>query len=109
MKNKFIAFCDWAQLYWLALVVFMTLLWMAFLLMIGASWLYGYWSNGLHGTKFDINSCWQGISVVAAAFAAILALAKAGWTKWKTDSEFNTDQGIAPTVIQNVIQKGDVK
>ena len=26
------------------------------------SWLYGYWSNGLWGTKFEINSCWQGIS-----------------------------------------------
>ncbi|MBU2704148.1 hypothetical protein Ga0466249_005302, partial [Sporomusaceae bacterium BoRhaA] len=31
MKNKFIRFCNWAQANWLALVIFLTIIWMMFL------------------------------------------------------------------------------
>lgn len=93
LKEKFVAACNWAQEYWLALVVFLTLIWMAFLCAVAASWIYGYWSNGLYCTKFELSSCWTGIAAILAGFASILALAKAAWTKYKTDSELNSPVG----------------
>lgn len=97
MKTKFLAFCNWAQANWLALVIFLTIVWMLFLCAVSFSWLYGYWSNGLYGTKFEIASCWTGISAILAGFGAILGLASAAWAKYHTDSKFNTKEGEMPT------------
>lgn len=96
MKEKFVSLCDWAQAHWLALVIFMTLAWGGMLIVVAFSWLYGYWSNGLLGTKFDLGSCWQGIGAILTGFASIAALAKAAWTKYQADSEFNTPLGEIP-------------
>lgn len=65
------------------------------------SWLYGYWSNALCGTKFELNSCWSGITVVITGLGGVAALAKAAWTKYRTDSELNSPQGIAPGFLPN--------
>lgn len=96
MKNKFLSFCNWAQANWLALVIFLTVIWMMFLCVVGFSWLYGFWSNGLRGTKFDLASCWQGIGAIMLGFGSILGLAKAGWTVYRTDSELNSKPGEKP-------------
>lgn len=53
------------------------------------SWLFGYWSNGLYGTHFQIDSCWQGIS--AAGMGLI------GLFKWLVDSSKNSPLGEFPT------------
>lgn len=53
------------------------------------SWLYGYWSNGLYGTKFEINSCWQGISACGMGLVGLF--------KWLVDSTKNSPTGIYPT------------
>ena len=96
MTERILKFSEWAQANWLALVVFMVLIMLTFVCAIMLSWLYGYWSNALFGTKFDLTSCWSGITVVIAGLGGVGALAKAGWTKYKTDSEFNTANGEKP-------------
>lgn len=96
MKNKFITFCNWAQANWLALVIFLTVLWCVMLLVVAGSWLVAFWLNGLFGYKFELGSCWQGVGAIAAAFAGIIGLAKAGWTKWLIDSEHNSPQYVPP-------------
>lgn len=48
------------------------------------------------GTKFELGSCWQGISVVVAGLGGIVALAKACWTKYGMDSKFNSVAGTHP-------------
>lgn len=53
------------------------------------SWLYGYWSNGLKGTMFDINSCWQGISACGVGLVGLF--------KWLIDSSKNSPRGMYPS------------
>lgn len=96
MKDKFFKFATWTQNNWLAIVIFMIFIMMIFLLLIMASWLYGYWSNALGGTKFDLSSCWSGVTVVITGLGGIAALAKAAWTKYSTDSKYNSVQGEKP-------------
>lgn len=93
MKNKIVRFSKWAQANWLALVIFMVILMLLFVCAIMFSWLFGYWSNALHGTKFDLNSCWSGITVVITGLGGVAALAKAAWTKYNADSQYNTPPG----------------
>lgn len=60
-----------------------------------ASWLYGYWSNGLYGTKFEIDSCWQGLSACGVGLIGLF--------KWIVDSSKNSPIGeypIAPKIVK---------
>lgn len=52
------------------------------------SWLYGYWSNGLYGTHFQIDSCWQGISACGMGLVGLF--------KWLVDSSKNSPLGEYP-------------
>ncbi len=52
------------------------------------SWVYGYWSNGLYGTKFQIDSCWQGISACGMGLVGLF--------KWMIDSSKNSVPGEFP-------------
>lgn len=42
MKDKIIAFSNWVQANWLALVLFLAIFWMGFLAIIAISWFCGY-------------------------------------------------------------------
>lgn len=96
LKKSIVNFSKWSQKNWLALVIFAITNMLIFVSLIAVSWLFGYWSNALYGTKFELNSCWQGISAVVAGMGGVTALAKAAWTKYKTDSEFNSKIGEKP-------------
>lgn len=59
------------------------------------SWMYGYWSNGLYGTKFEIDSCWQGLSAGSVGLIGLF--------KWLVDSTKNSPEGefpIAPKIVK---------
>lgn len=56
------------------------------------SWLYGYWSNGLYGTKFQIDSCWQGISTCGMGLVGLF--------KWLVDSSKNSPTGEFPDITK---------
>jgi len=96
VKKKFKEFSTWAQRNWLAIIIVLSVCMMMFLCLVMFSWLYGYWSNALANTKFELSSCWQGISVVVAGLGGIVALAKACWTKYSTDSKYNSAAGAHP-------------
>lgn len=52
-------------------------------------WAIGYLSNGLFGTKFELQSCWAGLSTVGSAgFLAAV--------KYLIDSTKNSEQGQKP-------------
>lgn len=57
-------------------------------LVVLLSWLIGYWLNGLYGMKFDINSCWQGISACGMGLVGLM--------KWLVDSTKNSPAGQYP-------------
>lgn len=70
---------------------------LAAILVLG-SWLYGYWSNGLYGTKFEIDSCWQGLSACGVGLIGLF--------KWLVDSSKNSPEGefpIAPKIVKTPI------
>ncbi|WP_196605808.1 hypothetical protein [Pectinatus haikarae] len=54
------------------------------------SWVYGYWSNGLYGTKFQIDSCWQGISACGVGLVGLF--------KWLIDSTHNSPKDQFPYI-----------
>lgn len=109
MKEKILRFTNWAQANWLALVIFMIVLMLLFLCMVLASWLIGYWANALYNTKFELNSCWTGVGVVVTGLGGIAALAKAAWTKYGTDSQFNSPVGIHPVELFKNMEKPNEK
>lgn len=90
MKQKFLLLTAWAQREWLAIIIFMVIITMAFLCLVLSSWTLGYWLKALYGYDFELNSCWQGVSAIGAALGLIVALAKAAWTKYDTDSRYNS-------------------
>lgn len=96
MKDKLIAFGKWAQDNWLALIIIMSIVMMIFLCLVMVSWLYGYWANALWGMKFDLSSCWSGVTVVVTGLGGMVALAKACWTKYGMDSRYNSNPGCPP-------------
>lgn len=59
-----------------------------FATIIVMSWLYGYWSNGLYETKFQIDSVWQGISASSVGLVGLF--------KWMIDSSKNSPEGEFP-------------
>lgn len=105
MKNKITALGQWGQKHWLQLIIIMSIVMMIFLCAVMVSWMVGYWANALYGMRFELSSCWSGISVVVTGMAGIVALAGACWTKYHTDSKFNSPSGIPP-VVNRIIDKG---
>lgn len=94
--DRIVRFGQWAQENWLALVIILSVIMMTFLCLILCSWLFGYWSNALRGTHFELMSCWSGVTAVAGGLAGIVGLAKAAWTKYGMDSRFNSAPGTMP-------------
>lgn len=100
MKSKIIALGTWGQQHWLPLIIILSCIMMIFLVAVMISWLVGYWCNALKGTHFELASCWSGISVVVTGMAGVASLAGACWTKYHTDSKFNTPAGLPP-ILKN--------
>lgn len=109
MKNRITALGQWGQKHWLQLIIIMSIVMMIFLCAVMVSWLVGYWANALYGMRFELSSCWSGISVVVTGMAGIVALAGACWTKYHTDSKFNSPSGIPPVVNRIIDKGGNVK
>lgn len=101
MKNKIVAIGQWGQKHWLQLIIIMSIVMMIFLFIVLFSWLFGYWSNALRGTHFELMSCWSGVTAVGGGIATIVGLAKAAWTKYGYDSRFNSARYSMPTATQN--------
>ena len=96
IKQRIVRFATWAQKNWLALVVFLLCVMMCFVCAVMFSWLYGYWSNALWGTKFELASCWQGVGVIVTGLGGVAGLGTAACTKYFTDSKYNSLVGQKP-------------
>lgn len=65
---------------------------MGILGLVMLSWLFGYWSNGLYGTHFEINSCWQGLAGIVTGLGGLATMA----AKYYIDSKYNSNNGEKP-------------
>lgn len=70
---------------------------MFFLVVVLCCWLYAFWSNGLYGTKFDLGSCWQGLTVVATGLVTVAGFASKDYVKHWIDSKYNSKEGESPS------------
>lgn len=72
----------------------------AWILLILTLWtlsiLIGFWSNGIWGTKFELNVGITGIGTIAAAGATVYGIARAAVAKYQTDSRFNSPANEKP-------------
>ena len=69
---------------------------MVFLSLVMFSWFIGFWANGLCGAKFDLGSCWQGISAVVAGMTGVAALVGTKYARYYLDSKYNSSDGERP-------------
>lgn len=102
MKEKILILAEWVQAYWLALICFLTIIWCLFLFLLAGTWWIAFLLNGLYGYKFELNSCWQGVTVAGVALGSIFALAKAAWTKYDTDSKNNSAEQQMPDYVNSL-------
>lgn len=65
---------------------------MGILGLVMLSWLFGYWSNGLYETHFEINSCWQGLAGIVTGLGGLATMA----AKYYIDSKYNSNDGEKP-------------
>ena len=89
---------------WVGIILFFVIIWNLFLILVGISWLVGYYSNAILNTHFDLQSC---ISGIGASFGGISTLLMAGGASWlrnrekrklyENDSIYNSMSGQAPT------------
>lgn len=104
MKKQIIKLGQWGQKHWLSLIIIMSVVMMIFLCLVLISWLIGYWANALYGMRFELSSCWSGITAVVGGIATIVGLAKACWTKYGLDSKYNSAPNKMPApIIQNAV------
>lgn len=96
MKDRFAEFTAWAEAHWYGIVIVTGLTVILAFFFVVFSWGVGYWLNALKGMKFEINSCWSGVTALAGSLGAVVSLAAAGFAKYNTDSKFNTPAGVAP-------------
>ena len=100
IKNALLIFCRFCNRYYMnltyGLIFIMTTVFMLFILFLCASYCYAFWSNGLAGTKFELNSIWQGLGCIVTGLGGIFGLTKYIKDKYDIDSKYNSAQGEKP-------------
>lgn len=94
--SKLCGAADWIHHNVYTCAAIMAISWGVFFMLVGLSWLVGFWLNGLKGYHFELASCWQGLLGIIGAIPSLYALVKAGISKYRIDSELNSPQGEKP-------------
>lgn len=100
IKKRFVSTTTWIRSHYDLCVISagaMLLMWL-FLLML--SFLIGFWSNGLFGTRFEIGACITGIGAIATGVGTLWVTAKGVMDKYRIDSELNSKQGEKPDEVK---------
>lgn len=90
LLNKFFQFIRVRQ------IGIMLTIMMIFLCFVMFSWGVAFWANGLLDTKFDLNSCWQGITVVATGLISVATFAAMPYIRYWISSKWNSNGGEIP-------------
>lgn len=96
IKDKLLGIADWVRRNVYTCAALMAIAWGLFFMCVGASWLIGFWLNGLFGMHFELASCWQGLLGVVGAIPSLYGLIKQALGKYRIDSELNSEKGEKP-------------
>lgn len=79
-----------------SILILSTIIMIIFVSLILCSWLAGFWLNGLYLYKFELASCWSGLSAVIAGIGSILTIAGVNIARHYIDSKYNSNQSEMP-------------
>lgn len=96
-KEWVVDFGEWSKDNYMVLVYGAGVVLLPFLFVLAFSLIYGYWSNGLYGTHFELSVGFSGVTVLATAAATIYGIANQAAKQYSIDSELNSEHGKAPT------------
>ena len=86
----------WLKENWELLISGIAIYILIFSTLLGVSWLFGYWYNGITSGKFEINSCWQGLTIVLVNVLTQAGLIVASLMRFNIDSRYNSLSGMYP-------------
>lgn len=84
---------SWLKDNWELLISGIAIYVLIFSTLLGISWLFGYWYNGITSGKFEINSCWQGLTIVLVNVLTQIGLIVTSLTRYNTYSRYNSPMG----------------
>ncbi len=96
IKEKFILATEWIHRNVYVIAALMAIAWGLFFMLVGVSWLAGFWLNGLYGFHFELASCWTGLLGIVGAAPSLYGLVRQSLGKYRIDSELNSPQGEKP-------------
>ena len=91
MNKKFSEYAIFISNNWLVILA-------TSVIIILIAWMYGYIMNGEHGAKYELSSCWTGISVITAITVVGFGKELMAHVTYYVDSKFNTNQGEKPKI-----------
>ena len=109
MKDNILTFANWIKDNYTVLIYMAGFFILMMLLTLLFSILYGYWSNGLWGTKFELSVGFTGVGILSAAAGTVFGLAATSNAKYKIDSQLNSPDSVHPYQQVTSIIKGVVK
>lgn len=110
IKEKFILATGWIHRNVYVVAALMAIAWGLFFMLVGVSWLAGFWLNGLYGFHFELASCWTGLLGIVGAAPSLYGLVRQSLGKYRIDSELNSPQGEKPkSNVSDVSNFKDVK
>lgn len=78
---------DWLEEHAQAIAIWIAIYWAVMLSLVMFCWFFGYWYNGITQGKFDLASCWQGITAVLGGFASAVSVGLMGWARFNTNAK----------------------
>ena len=96
MSNKLTTLSEWLKEHYMVPVWVSGFFILLISVLFSVSILYGYWSNGLWGTHFELSIGFSGIGMLISAVATLFGLAAASTARYKTDSQDNSTKGSRP-------------
>jgi len=96
MKEYVLRFSQWSEQHHMALIFGAGAYVLFFFTLWSFSLLTGFWFNALFATHFELNVGMTGIGAIATAGATVYGIARSAQSKYRTDSELNSEQGSIP-------------
>lgn len=102
-KLKIEAFLSWVESHKKPLFYFAIFIYLMAIIAVLCLWALGYIANANFGKKYELQSCWAGVSAILAGMIPLGTMAATLWKqetestrKYMVDSEFNSIHGQMP-------------
>ena len=95
-KSNILDMANWSKHHLGQLIILAGVIILFLVVCVLFSWFIGFYMNGFYGTKFDLNSVWQGLGACVTAISGLLTVAGVQLGKHYVDSRYNSQAGEKP-------------